>query len=430
MLLYISYMITAFWLFNNNFLSPSFVFSTSLSVMLCLAYYAAKNMEMLFAINLETFTIFAIAGFIFLATEFLFYSFHSVNYLQKRPFKTLTDNPKPLTVNWQIQWAFTAFLFISLILAVKVLYMNTGGGSWSDRMKEYKELLLYHPEQLRLRFIMAQIYKVNIVTMDLFGYVMVYNLSMCKVSWKDCISYILDTFLYVVYSGVTTGARQTSVEVLLLLMMIYIVLNAKPEKKKQLWRFFFKILPIVIILASVFSVAGTYVGRDMTKKSGLQNLVEYVCGGLYSFNLHLDKAASSKLFGQQSFAYIYAIPQNMGLIPRNIDTTITGEFDIYGNTITIFGRWYKDFGVKGVFIMTCLVSLFYSWFFYKKIIYSNNKVKEHHLARIYYCQFMTSLVWAGYDDRIAALMTMQTLVFLIFIAVLYKMLIVDKFKFF
>ena len=234
MLLYISYAVIAFWLFNGNFLSPSFVFSMSLSAMLCLAYYAANNMEMLFAIKLETFTIFATAGFIFLATEFLFYSLHTVNYLQNRPLKTLTDNPQPLLVNWQIQWAFTAFLFMSLILAVKVLYMNTGGGTWSDRMNVYKELMLHNPDKLKMRFIIAQLYKINIVTMDLFGYVMVYNLSLCKVPVKQCISYIIDVFLYVIFSAVSNGARQPAIEVLLFLMMIYVALNIKPEKKKQI----------------------------------------------------------------------------------------------------------------------------------------------------------------------------------------------------
>ena len=214
------------------------------------------------------------------------------------------------------------------------------------------------------------------------------------------------------------------------MLMIYITLNAKPEKKRRLWGFIFRLIPVVIILASFFTYAGTLVGRAETQKSGLQNLAEYVCGGLYSFNLHIDEEASTKMFGQASFTYIYAIPQNIGLIPRNDDIMITGEFDMYGNTVTIFGRWYKDFGTVGVFVMTCLVSLFFSKLFYTRIIYSVNKLREHHLARIFYCQFMTGLIWAGYDDRIASLMTMQTITLLIFVTVLYRMLIVGRFKFF
>ena len=430
MLLYLTYAAVSFWLFNYNFLSPSFVFSMSLSATLCFAYYAANNLAMLFAIGLKTFSIFATAGFIFIATEFLVYSMHTVKHFQNKPIQTLTDNPQPLEINWQIQWAYTAFLIMSLFLAVIVLYMNTGGGSWGQRMKAYKEMLLYHPENLRMRFIMAQIQKLNILTIDLFGYVMLYNISVCKVPLRKSISYILDIPIYLVYSAVTTGARQTSIEGILFLVMIYITINVKPEKKRKLWGFMIRSLPIAIVLALCFTYAGTLVGRVKTQKSGLQNLAEYACGGLYSFNLHIDEGASTKMFGEATFAYIYAIPQNMGLIPRSDGTLITGEFDMYGNTVTVFGRWYKDFGTAGVFVMTCLVSWFYSWLFYSKIIYSSNRVREHHLARIFYCHFMTGLIWAGYDDRIAALMTTHTITLLILVTVLYRMLIVDKFKLF
>ncbi len=185
----------------------------------------------------------------------------------------------------------------------------------------------------------------------------------------------------------------------------------------------------MIILASLFTYTGNFVGRAKTQKSALQNVAEYACGGLYSFNLHIDEGASTKMFGEASLAYLYAIPQNMGLMPRTGDMII-GEFDLYGNTVTVLGRWYKDFGTFGVFVVTCLVSFLYSSMFYGKIIYSSNRVREHHLARIFYCQFMTGLVWAGYDDRIAALLASHTFTFLIFVAVLYRMLIVNRFKLF
>lgn len=430
MLLYLAYTGISFWIFNANFLSPSFVFSLSLSIMLCLAYYTAVNLGMLFAINIETFTIFAIAGFIFLATEFFVYSSHSADYIQNNKIKLNAKNPEPLLINWQIQFIYTCFITISLILAVYVLYANTSASTWGARMTQYKENLLYHPEVLKYRFIMAQIYKVNIVTMYLFGYVMIYNLTVCNVPVKKIIFYIIDTLIYCVYSAVTTGARQTSIEVILFLIMIYITLNMKPEGRRKVRKFIFKASPALIILASLFTYAGKFVGRVETKKSSLQNLAEYICGGLYSFNLHINDGASTKLWGQSSFSYIYAIPQNMGLMPRTDDIMITGEFDLYGNTVTIFGRWYKDFGSIGVYVMSCIVSLLYSLCFYKKIIYSNNINNEHHLARIFYCQFMTGLIWAGYDDRIGSLLTVQTVFFLIMVSYLFDLLIRKKFRIF
>ena len=430
MLVYLTYAGVSFWLFNCNFLSPSFVFSLSIAAMLCLAYYTAVNLGMLFAIELKTFTIFAVAGFVFLATEFFVYAFHTVDYFRNRQSVKLEGSPQPLDIHPQIQWAFTAFLTVSLLIALAVLYINTGGGSWSQRMRAYREMLLHNPDTIRFRFIVAQIFKVNIVVVDLFAYVLLYNASVCGVPVKQLISYVIDVFLYIIYSAVVTGSRQVPLEEILFLLMIYIIINVSPERKKKLGGFILKLIPLIVILGTLFTNIGILMGRYETQKSRLQDVAEYTCGGLYSFNLHLDREASTKMWGQATFAYVYMIPQNMGLMPRTDDIMTTGEFDMYGNTITIFGRWYRDFGTIGVYVMTCLVSMFYSRFFYKRLISSSNKVQEHHIDRILYCYLMPGLIWAGYDDRIAALMTVQTVFFLVFIYVLYRMLIVSKYKLF
>ena len=203
--------------------------------------------------------------------------------------------------------------------------------------------------------------------------------------------------------------------------------NMKPGDRQKIYRFIWKVAPVVLIVAALFTVTGSLVGRAETQKSSLENLAEYICGGLYSFNYHIDDP-HTKRFGQASFAYAYMIPENMGLIPRDDENMATGEFDLYGNTVTIYGRWYKDFGTSGVFIMTCIVSLLYSLTFYYRLIYSNNIYIEHHLSRIYYCQFMTGLIWAGYDDRVASLLTFQNVIFLIFVRFLFWLLIDKKFR--
>ena len=432
MLVYITYTVVAFWLFNCNFLSPSFVFSGSIAAMVTLAYYAAVTLGMLFAITLETFTIFAVAGFVFLATEFFVYAFHTADYFRNRHSVMLETPNQPLIIHRQVQWAYTAFLIISLLISLASLYMSTGGGSWNNRIRAFRGMWLANPGAIRFRFILAQLYKINLVTTNFFGYVLVYNVSICKVPLMQLISYIIDVPIFIVYAAITTGARQLSLEAMLFMIMAYMIVNTEPKRKKKLWGFIIKSIPFVIILLSSFSYVGTLVGRYETDKSGFQELSEYFCGGLYSFNMSLDRAASSKIWGLYSFIYLYTIPINLGLIPFSEEfNVINGEFTLYGNTITIFGRWYRDFGHIGVFVMSSIVSLFFSLFFYKKIIYSRNKTKINHVARVLYCQIMSSsLVWAGYDDRIGYLLTVQTIVFIILTKILYRLLIIDKYKLF
>ena len=406
-------------------MSPSFVFSSSLSMMLCLACYSAATMGMLFAIGLRTFSIFAFAGLVFIATELCVYLFRTSSCDIEHP--EVTIKPEPFIVSWQIQLCVMILFAMSFVTAVFVLYANTSGGDWSARMSVYKELLLHNPDKIRYRFIVAQLFKININIIGLFGYVMVYNLTLCNVPVKTVLSYMIDTVLYALFSAVYMGVRQAAIEVLLSQLMVYVALNMKPGGKQKIYRFILKVMPVLILMASLFTVTGNLVGRVKNEKSSLENLAIYICGGLYYFNRHIDDP-HTKQFGQASFAYVYAIPQNMGIIPRDDENMVTGEFDIYGNTATIFGRWYKDFGTPGVLVMTCIVSLIYSLVFYYRLLYTNNIHREHHLARIYYCQFMTGLIWAGYDDRIASLFTIQNVSFLIFVRFLFWLLIDKKFK--
>jgi len=432
MLLYITYTVVAFWLFNYNFLSPSFVFSGSLAAMLVLAYYAAITLGMLFAITFETFTIFAVAGFVFIATEFCVYAFHTTGYFRDRHSVRLEPVDEPLIVHKQVQWAYTAFSILSLLISLAVLYINTGGGSWSSRIRAFRSLWLHDSDAIRFKFIISQLYKINLITTNFFGYVLLYNVSVCKVPLRESISYIIDVVIYFVYGAVTMGGRQPSLEAILFMLMAYMIVNVDPKRKRKLWGFMLKAIPFMLFLAASFSSAGSLVGRVETQKSGFQDFAEYFCGGLYAFDHALDRAASSKIWGLQSFVYLYAIPIHLGLMPFSEEFGgINGEFTLYGNTITIFGRWYRDFGHIGVYVMSSIVSMLFSLFFYKKIIHSSNKTKVNHIARILYCQFIsTSLVWAGYDDRVSALLTMQTLVSIILTNILYRMFIVDKYKLF
>ncbi|MBR4196789.1 MAG: oligosaccharide repeat unit polymerase [Synergistaceae bacterium] len=431
MWIYLVYLGVSFWLFGYNFMSPSVVFFVSMSIMLCVAYYAANNMQMLFAINMQTFTIFAWGGFFFLAAEFMVYAGQAVRCFRNAPLvpQDMPAKPEPLFIHWQIQVSAMIFLAVSCVLAFAVLYMNTGGITLHAKMKEFRSLLFYHPENIKYLFIIAQLYKVNLVISNLFGYVMLYNMTVCNIPARKLLVLLACVMLYAIFSVFYTCARQSFMEVWLCMAMMYITINMRPGGKEKIFKFVLKLIPVLILTASFFTAMGVLVGRNKTttKSSSLQ-FVEYLSGGLYSFNLHVDNGASSKYFGQSTFSYVYLIPQHLGLMPKFENDKFIGKFELYGNMVTIFGRWHEDFGAVGVCVMACIVSTLYSLVFYRKLIYSENQSREHHLTRIYYCQFMTGLMWAGTDDRVCALFTAQSVVFLALTAILYKILVVGRFK--
>ena len=427
MILYIVYVCLSFWLFNGNFLSPSFMFCLSIAGMLCLAYYAATTMGMLFAIGIETFSIFAFSGFLFIATELCVYLLRTSTC----ELKPVIDEVKrePLTISRQTEILITCFFMLSLMLMVYSMRASTSPGSWSDRMREYKNLIYTNPGRIRYMFITSQVYKINLIIMNVLGYIMVYNLTVCNVPFKEVMSYMVDAACFMVTSAVFNGTRQASVEVILYLIMVYITLNMRPGGKKKIYTFMFKMIPVPVIIAAVFTASGALVGRGQNTKDPFVNVVEYICGGLHHFNHHINDP-HTLYFGQSTFSFAYNVILPRIGIPYDFVNKNYGEFDIYGNTITIFGRWYQDFGAKGVFVMTFLVSLCYSLVFYYKIIYSCNMKSENHLSKILYCQFFMPIIWAFFDDRIASLFSVQTIILLTLIPFFFWLLITKKCKLF
>ena len=416
MILYLAYMGLSFWLFNGNLLSPSIIFSSSLSLMLCLAYYAASTMGMLFAIEMRTFTVFAISGFLFIAAELCVYLFRTSTCTVNNPV-TCEVKREPLIISRQTQILITCFFVLSLILMIYAMYASTSGGSWSSRMREYKNLIYTNSGAIKFRAITSQLYKINLIMMDLLGYVMIYNLTICNVRVKEVLSYVIDTACFTVHSAVFNGGRQGSVEVILFLMTVYVLVNMK-------------MIPVPLLIGAIFSSAGEFVGRGETTKDPFIYVVEYLCGGLYYFNYRIINRPASLYFGQSTFSYAYNVIFSVLKVPYDFKSKHFVDFELYGNTITVFGRWYEDFGMTGTFIIIFIVSLCYSSLFYYRLIYSNNIRKENHLSRIFYSQFVAGLIWACYDDRIAPIFSVQTIVFLIFTPFFFWLLITKRCKLF
>lgn len=148
--------------------------------------------------------------------------------------------------------------------------------------------------------------------------------------------------------------------------------------------------------------------------------------GLYYLNFIVNKSWSSpSFFGQNSFSEIYKIFVLLRLVPQDARIRVH-EYNKYGNTVTILGRWFEDFNDIGVYIMIVLVAIFFCWLFYSKLLKRNSH--KVHLTRIMYAKLLMSLIWAGYDDRIRPLLAFGSVVQLLLIYLCYLALIKKRFK--
>lgn len=430
-IVYFIYLIASIALFEVKLISPSVVFSASFTFMICLALLFRETLE--FRVGMDAFGVLAIAGGIFLFTEFCVKLFYiaaprkKARHLSGNLASVQNNTNHPIVINRQMRVLLFAFFLLNLVISVAVVGINTTGGSIMERMSQYRQAMLYAPETVRYRFIIAQLYKICSAMIYVEAYIVVYNKMKCAVRLTHMCDYTISILIYCVYTMICQGARQPMIEILVFLVLCVLMMLLKSADKQKVRKLIRRIIPIAVVFVVFFYYAGVWVGRRESERGILEYLAVYFCGGLYSFNLHINEPAKTTFWGQSSFADIYSFLSKLSIVPESAVMSYR-EFDRYGNTVTLFGRWYEDFGPVGVYVMTFLVAFVFSVMFYNVLTRSAHTYKNH-IGRIIYGKFLIALVWAGYDDRIRALLSMQTVVFIVMAHILFYFLVKRKIHF-
>lgn len=177
------------------------------------------------------------------------------------------------------------------------------------------------------------------------------------------------------------------------------------EKKGN--KFWIKAVVIIAVIGiPLFYYGGVIGGRNYSQISAFQSVENYFSYGLIRINLIVSKinTVASENWGQWSFPGIYSVLNKMNLI-------FTGSYDFfpfyknYGNTVTIFGRWFVDFGLTGLVIMSYLSGLFYSYIYYRLKYTPSRK-----MAVRYSCLYIflySAIIMASYDDWVRSVMTLN-----------------------
>ena len=107
---------------------------------------------------------------------------------------------------------------------------------------------------------------------------------------------------------------------------------------------------------------------------------------------------------------------NLGLLPESARMAYH-NFDKFGNTLSLFGRWYEDFGILGVVIMSVIVTALFSLAYEYLQRRSNGNIWTHVWTVIFITELI-ALVWAGYDDRIRSLLSFSQFIIISLIGLL------------
>ena len=282
--------------------------------------------------------------------------------------------------------------------------------------------------RIAIPFLPSQIYKITNAASYISVYILAYNLSRkCRLhNYGILVIYvILSLFDFYIFSG----GRQGIIELVIFGILSFNIHRRNLEKKTNYKRIM-KYAGLAILIVPLFYYSSQLVGRNFERIrdfSPLEYITRYLGGGLVALDTIVKKATMTQHWGQSSFANIYAKLVSMGVLSDSIENMSFHDFFQYGNTVTIFGRWYEDWGIWGVIIMSALVGYFYNalYMMMKKVIRKNQAVPS--LYVVLYSKLILGMFWAGYDDRVCQMLSFSYILIII-ITIMFYHLMVDKMK--
>lgn len=410
---YVIFVILGYKKFELPIISPTMITLVSLTIVIALGYWYRHEMGT--DLYFYTFIVIALGGGAILGTGYVVQRWAKLNRGDQTSIEYNFDsNRYPLVgiVKLPVRYKYISMYMIFFILfSLFCVFINTTGDSDVSRMTQYRNILLY-PQQYyhtkTLIFINSQFYKIALILTYISAYVAIYNgVILDKPIFKGT-GLIIILGLFCIGSSIAMGARQPAIETFIFMILTYLFFMVKEQYFDKIKNFLFKLIPITIISPFLYILYGILVGRHDGNNVTLQRVTELLAGGIYALNTHIWEPARTTYFGQSSFADVYDKLINFGLLPESARMAYH-EFDKFGNTLSLFGRWYEDFGILGVIIMSIIVTALFSLVYEYLQRRSNDNIWTHVWTAIFLTE-LVSLVWAGYDDRIRALLSFSQFV--------------------
>ncbi|MCB8606312.1 oligosaccharide repeat unit polymerase [Veillonella nakazawae] len=410
---YVIFVVLGYKKFELPIISPTMITLVSLTTVIALGYWYRHEMGT--DLYFYTFIVIALGGVAILGTGYGVQRWAKLNWGDPTSIEYNFDsNRYPLVgiVKLPVRYKYISMYMIFFILfSLLCVFINTTGDSDVSRMTQYRNILLY-PQQYyhtkTLIFINSQFYKIALILTYISAYVAIYNgVILDKPIFKGT-GLIIIVGLFCIGSSIAMGARQPAIEIFIFMILTYLFFMVKEGYVNQIKRFLFKLIPVTIVSPFLYILYGILVGRQDGNNITLERIAELLAGGIYALNAHIWEPARTIYFGQSSFADVYDKLINFGLLPERARMAYH-EFDKFGNTLSLFGRWYEDFGILGVIIMSIIVTALFSLAYEYLQRRSNDNIWTHVWTAIFLTE-LVSLVWAGYDDRIRALLAFSQFV--------------------
>lgn len=331
-------------------------------------------------------------------------------------------NPKPLIINKSIYVVFVLFAAFVAYVQFKYELAHVGYvGTFTEIVSDYRDEAV--KEGVESDPFVALSSRIIFSLQPLLIFLTLYNKIVCKRKLGNWFVIIPCIITYVICIFVIAGSRgkifTILFQILFALSICHNLADSKGNKDSNSWKNLsgnkiwikFALLTILIGIPTFYYV-GVVQGKKYSDMSLFEPVENYFSYGL----IHLNHTVTSGVYetkdiGGWSFAGLYALMNKFGANYPFYDSV--PFYDRYGNTLTLFGRWYQDFNIVGVIVMSLLVGYFFSFIYYRMIYARDNSSVIRN--SVFYVFFMNTILMASYDDWVKGLLTLNGIFQILFL---------------
>ena len=401
-------------LFNQNLLSPSFLFT--LGVFLCTLSILPVKEEWEVSIHVETVLCLYLSSIIFSIGEFIPYLFCST--LKKR---TKIYSKPITTVNYKkyLFWGMLFSILFTLIYTIGVLNAARAAG-WKSG---FSGLLYYIRIALQYRkdIILFRMASWSYNFLAAYSYFMAYLIIFSKKTKKIFIYQLIPILLYAFSEFISAG------RLYLIVYFIYIVSLWVLKNYFYVGRNNIRIIKKLLLPFILFCFLFLFIGflrknPNSTKKTDIaQTFAIYTGSGIAGYDKFIiGNNVRSNYVGERCLNGLYAILNKLGFDFPVKDTALDFSYFPSGvktNIYTAFGRLVPDFGYLWTFIIILFMGFFYSMLFYTQ--------KKPGFGIIMYCSMIYAVVMMGIEEeflvRFLAIKFVVKTILIIFIIYIFRL---------
>ncbi|PWM98997.1 MAG: hypothetical protein DBX37_05640 [Massilioclostridium sp.] len=355
--------------FKCDFFSPSvivcFVFMVSTFVLLT----NYENWGVFISIKTASLIILALLVFIF-AGIIVSKTENQEKFILKGEVETISIS------NWKLILSFVFETLVCILYYKEVVRIASyATQDWGmGLIWRYRQVAFYTDSLSREQMMSNWVTQGNKIVM-IMAYLMLYvflnNVVINKQKILHNIKYLLLIPAYIFTTLLSGNRLALMIMVFFAIIVWYMLQTIKVGMSiKRSFSYIFKFVGIAILIIVLFWLSTSVVQR-YTKFPFWETISIYAGAPIQLLEDYINNpVASNVVLGQESFTNLYNSLYKLGL--SDYHGIINLEYRTYngislGNVYTTLRRFIQDFGYIGMLISVLLISIFYNWFYYRKL---------------------------------------------------------------